>query len=307
MAVGLNAIRELCARCPLSMSRDLLLDLALYKSYREKSVMMAARSLIHMFRDVNPDMLHKRDKGKPTLADVEKKAKQFGEVDAKELIPGAEVLIHNPGEDNDEDDDDDDEDSDDGGDNDGEWQNVSHSEDDDEADENEEENDETNSNKPELDPATRKEMAKELLSSTILTDEDFKKMEKLQMQKEVVGVKKGSAKKRKASEALEVVAAQVNELVDLAAIENIHKKRRHDKEARLETVREGQEGREKFGSRKGKMNPYASTSNKEKRKGKNFMMLKHKIKTKKKKSFKEQQFSYRKTLEKTRKRMLKHK
>lgn len=64
MAVGINAIREICARCPLVMSRDLLQDLAQYKSYREKSVMMASRSLIHLFRDINPTLLHKRDKVK---------------------------------------------------------------------------------------------------------------------------------------------------------------------------------------------------------------------------------------------------
>jgi protein SDA1 len=323
MAVGLNAIRELCARCPLAMNRDLLIDLAQYKSYREKSVMMAARSLIHLFRDVNPNLLHKRDKGKPTLATMEKKVKQFGEIDAKEFIPGAEALVGPQNDNSDEDDDD--------GDTDEEWVDVSHSENEEgESDEEvegeeedeeedigsgeEDENDDKEESKkgkekkekaPEMDPLDRLALAKELISTTILTDEDFKKMEKLQMQKEIVGARKGSAKKRKASEAFDNTAAQVNELVDLAAIENIHKKRRHDKEARLETVRKGQEGRDKFGSRKGKMSPFASTSNKEKRKTKNFMMLKHKIKSKKKKSFKEKQFSYRKSLEKTRKRMLK--
>lgn len=325
MAVGLNAIRELCGRCPLAMNRDLLLDLALYKSYREKSVMMAARSLIHLFRDINPDMLHKRDKRKPTLADAEKTTKQFGQIDAKELIPGAEALIRNPDDDDDEEVDEVSDEDDDSGDDGEEWVNVSHSEDEGESDDDAEEEEtsdkdgednkddkvenisEENAVKTAIDPAVRKEMAKDLISSTILTDEDFKKMEKLQMQKEIVGVRKGSAKKRKASEALDVVAGQINELVDLSAIENIHSKRRHDKEARLESVRKGQEGRDKFGSRKGKMNPYASTSNAEKRKGKNFMMLKHKIKIKKKKSFKEAQFSYRRTLEKTRKRMLKSK
>jgi len=260
---------------------------------------------------VNPNLLHKRDKGKPTLADVEKKAKQFGQIDAREFIPGAEVLVGNPDDDNDSDDDD----AESGE----EWVNVSHSEGEDEEEEEEEENDddekEANEGEDEekvekevMDPMARHELAKELISTTFLTDEDFKKMEKLQMQKELVSVKKGSAKKRKASEAFnEKTAAQVNELVDLASIENIHSKRRHDKEARMEAVRKGQEGREKFGSRKGKMNPFASTSNREKRKGKNFMMLKHKIKRNKKKSFKEQQFSYRKALEKTRKRMLKSK
>jgi len=62
MAVGINAIRALCSRCPLVMNRDLLHDLTQYKSYKDKSVMMAARGLIHLFRDINPQLLQKRDK-----------------------------------------------------------------------------------------------------------------------------------------------------------------------------------------------------------------------------------------------------
>jgi protein SDA1 len=44
------------------MSEDLLRDLVQYKNYRERSVMMAARSLIHMYRTSIPEMLHKRDR-----------------------------------------------------------------------------------------------------------------------------------------------------------------------------------------------------------------------------------------------------
>lgn len=58
----LNAIRELCARCPLAMSADLLQDLAGYKSYKDKSVMMSARSLIQLFRTINPSLLSRKDK-----------------------------------------------------------------------------------------------------------------------------------------------------------------------------------------------------------------------------------------------------
>lgn len=128
MAVGLNAIREICKRSPLVMQRDLLQDLTQYKSYREKSVMMAARSLIHLFRDVNPNLLHKRDKvgclfilyyllgtlfcyivlictwdlflqGKPTLSTMENPgSKGFGELKAKDFIPGVEALVQNSDE-----------------------------------------------------------------------------------------------------------------------------------------------------------------------------------------------------------------
>ena len=44
----------------------------------------------------------------------------------------------------------------------------------------------------------------------------------------------------------------------------IHKKRKHDKEARLATVMEGRKDREKYGAKKGKQNEHASTTHKEK-------------------------------------------
>ena len=55
-------MREMCVRCPLVMTSDLLQDLASYKSYRDKSVMMAARSLIHLYRDTNPELLKRKDR-----------------------------------------------------------------------------------------------------------------------------------------------------------------------------------------------------------------------------------------------------
>ena len=56
----LNTVREICARCPLAMTEELLGDLALYKKYKDKSVMMASRSLIQLFRTLNPQLLHRR-------------------------------------------------------------------------------------------------------------------------------------------------------------------------------------------------------------------------------------------------------
>ena len=55
-------MREVSARCPLAMGEDLMRDLAEYKSYRNKAVMAASRSLIQLFRNVNPELLHKRDR-----------------------------------------------------------------------------------------------------------------------------------------------------------------------------------------------------------------------------------------------------
>lgn len=104
----------MCVRSPLIMSEDLLRDLAEYKRYRERSVMMAAQALIHVYRNSMPTMLHKKDRvsrfairinfkksflisynfqGRPTEATIEIKARQYGEIDAKEFVPGAEVIL----------------------------------------------------------------------------------------------------------------------------------------------------------------------------------------------------------------------
>ena len=64
ITVGLNTIREIFANCPAAANEDLLRDLALYKSYRNKNVSMAARGLITLFRSVNPKLLQQKDRGR---------------------------------------------------------------------------------------------------------------------------------------------------------------------------------------------------------------------------------------------------
>jgi len=64
LQAGLNTIREICSRAPLVMNADLLQDLTSYKSSRDKGVVNAARALISLYRDVAPDMLLKKDRGK---------------------------------------------------------------------------------------------------------------------------------------------------------------------------------------------------------------------------------------------------
>ncbi|KAG0424300.1 hypothetical protein HPB47_028497, partial [Ixodes persulcatus] len=123
MTVGLNSIRELCSRCPLVMSADLLHDLAQYKSYRDKNVSMAAKSLIQLFRTVNPDLLARKFRGKPTEETQELQVRQYGELKAPGFVPGAEILDvdkEDAGEEEEEDEDDDDSDG---------WVDVHHSDD----------------------------------------------------------------------------------------------------------------------------------------------------------------------------------
>lgn len=105
--IGLNSIREICARQPLAMTRSLLLDLAMFKKHKMKGVMMAARSLIQLFREKNPLLLKRRERGK--LASIqlteeeklrrksresfENEDEMYGLVDYATDIPGADLLL----------------------------------------------------------------------------------------------------------------------------------------------------------------------------------------------------------------------
>jgi len=63
-SAGLNAIREICVRQPLAMNDTLLQDLVQYRKSKDKGVIMAARGLISLYRDVGPELLRRRDRGK---------------------------------------------------------------------------------------------------------------------------------------------------------------------------------------------------------------------------------------------------
>ena len=93
-AAGLNAIREICVRQPLAMNGTLLQDLVMYRKSKDKGVMMAARGLLSLYRDVGAAMLKKRDRGRDAalgLRSGEKKEQRFGE-EALGQIEGLELL-----------------------------------------------------------------------------------------------------------------------------------------------------------------------------------------------------------------------
>ncbi|XP_030836828.1 protein SDA1 homolog [Strongylocentrotus purpuratus] len=293
MAVGLNAVREVCARCPLAMGPDLLQDLTQYKNYRSKSVMAASRSLIHLFRKTNPELLHRKDKGKPTEQSTEAKAKEFGELVAPDFIPGAEVLGEEKEEDQDEDKDGWETASNDSHDSEDSWHNVVHSSD-----------DEGDAKEGAENPATNLTMEEKVTRATaisqtrILTQEDFQAIRTEQVRKELANAPKAKAGRKRKNVEISSDKNQGGELLSLNQIESIHYKPKHDRETRMATLMAGREGREKFGSKRQKMNPHASTTNKQKRKNKPFMMLKQKfdIKSKFKRSFREKQTALRDSL-----------
>ncbi|KAJ3287922.1 Protein SDA1, partial [Borealophlyctis nickersoniae] len=94
VTAGLNGLREICVRCPLAMEESLLQSLLEdYKNHREKGPMHAARSLLGLYREVNPEMLKKKDRGKAAAVNMKDfKPAKYGEVKVAEGVEGAELL-----------------------------------------------------------------------------------------------------------------------------------------------------------------------------------------------------------------------
>merc|ERR1712137_2669 len=89
MTVGLNSIREICLRCSFAMDDTLLQDLVQYKNYKDKGVMMAAKSLLALYRERDPTLLARKDRGRDHKAIV---AKAYGEVRPADSIEGIDLL-----------------------------------------------------------------------------------------------------------------------------------------------------------------------------------------------------------------------
>ncbi|XP_011602900.1 protein SDA1 homolog [Takifugu rubripes] len=297
MTVGINAIKEVAGRCPLAINEDLLQDLAQYKTHKDKNVMMSARGLIQLFRSLNPQMLHKKDRGRPTEASKEAKIKDYGELEAKDYIPGAEVLEvegehkdeEEAGEDGWESVSDEDEEEED----DGEWVDIHHSSDEDTG--------EVAEKLQSIPIEERKAKAAAVSGSRLLTQDDFKKIRLAQIAKEVDAAA-GKGQKRKMVD-MDNEDDSRGELLTLRDIEKLHKKPKADKETRLATAMAGRSDRKEFVKKRTKLNPHASTSNKEKRRTKNFMMMRQSqnVRTKGKRSFRDKQIALRNALLKKRK------
>lgn len=96
VTAGLNALREISVRSPLAMPEDLLKSLIDdYKNHRDKGPMQAARGLLGLFREFNPEMLKKRDRGKAASMNLKNvKVLGYGQVQASNDVPDAEVRFH---------------------------------------------------------------------------------------------------------------------------------------------------------------------------------------------------------------------
>uniref|UniRef100_A0A5K3F5A4 Protein SDA1 n=2 Tax=Mesocestoides corti TaxID=53468 RepID=A0A5K3F5A4_MESCO len=373
ITVGLNTIREICARCPYAVDEDLLSDLVEYKSYRNKNVVAAARSLIRLYRQINPSLLPKKEVGRPTEAVKEAlvddtdtlaatcgPSRVFGKAPVATGIAGAEVLTEenrqttteqgdsrrkkkprrskDSGEveegngkaeeldlesdidleedlGDDDDDDDDNEGSEHG------------SEEEMEVDEGAPDSPESrpqDSKDESAVPNAKEKLVDDIISTRVLTEEDFEAIRRRQAEKQARFATTGG-RKRKRGGNVEVEELALDEDVlgsdedadsdkegateeahGLVSMRNITKlvKRAHSTKAdRLDSIVEGREGRKKYGFQVNRMNPHASTTNREKRKNKTFQMIKHKVRRKAKRSFREKQSALRDHLKKLSKSM----
>ena len=324
-SAGINTIREILSRAPLAIDTPLLHDLTAYKSSKTKAVVMAARSLISLYRDVAPEMLPRKDRGKIASMGLQsgenRGLPKFGEQKPATTIPGIELLAKWRETQDLADDDFKEEDwnipeQDSSEEEEGEWINLEQDDDleiiksdkrkdnskkaeKEEASDNdmgdeevideddvevpiddneegddgetslvqddkmEESNNSKDENRSEKKPSSEQEelvqARDKLLSTRLLTPADFKKLEELRVQhgiEKILGVKNSE------------------EEVDSSGLIGPvkYKQRREDKIAKAQ---EGREGRE-FGSKKGKKDTPHSTTNKQKARKKNFMMVVHK-------------------------------
>lgn len=291
IAAGLNGIREICTRAPLAMTDTLLQDLTGYKKggdHKNKGVMMAARSLITLFREINPELLHRRDRGRDVAMEMaagnKKRTLGYGEIERYNAHVETEETadIENEGNETEsaesmdeltieelECDSDFDSEA------------VAEECDESELDGSESELDELSDNSqsdcPELvevkPPSAKK--VKFLPTERLLLPEDYES--------------KDNSDASDASDTSDDDEPE-NEFIDPSKIEGYKSRAKADYEARLASIHSGREGREKFGTRK-RGNVRSSTTNKEKSKGKNFLMMAHKfeVKGKRRRSLKARQ------------------
>mmetsp|Transcript_47677 Transcript_47677/g.34927 ORF Transcript_47677/g.34927 Transcript_47677/m.34927 type:complete len:110 (+) Transcript_47677:356-685(+) len=69
ITIGLNAIREILSRMPLAVEESQIEYLLQFRTFKNASVKNAAKSLVNFFRDVCPELLPKKLRGRFTEID----------------------------------------------------------------------------------------------------------------------------------------------------------------------------------------------------------------------------------------------
>ncbi|KDN38895.1 hypothetical protein RSAG8_09176, partial [Rhizoctonia solani AG-8 WAC10335] len=344
IAAGLNSIREVARRQPWCVPQDLLGDLIEYRKSRDKSVTSAARSLLQLYREVNPGMLKRRERGKSASMGMKSGSGPlpFGHApDAARGIEGLELLedhLENKNTGNSDAGSDagsDDEDGWEGWDvesdsdesssasegwmdveSDGEELDISDS--DDEEDQTRKKGKQKESNEegdeefgPDAEQKPDEARASTLATTKILTPADFALLNELRIKAATKEAESGggTAAKRKlaALEAQKKANTQNPSDVFLSEgdIEGPRKKAKADYEERMASVQKGREGREKFGSAKGKKKKEvaSSSTNREKARNKPLMMIlaSGAVRNKKKASLRDKQKKLRAHIERAKK------
>ena len=323
-SAGLNGIREICVRQPLAMNPTLLQDLVMYKKSKDKGVMMAAKGLLGLYRDVGADMLKKRDRGKEAAMSLRagpQKERRFGE-ETTGGIEGLELLekwkeeerqkkrlelglIAEAGAEEtnvDEENEDGWEVDDAGSDDSGGWINVDS---DKEIDISDSDNDKPTNKRVKQDSIPTKEdddkenegekpidlvhEASTLASKTILTPADLAKLRELQLEASVNKLLPSSHRKRIAQQQAQLTRHSDDPLTaaEIEGLASLSKKM--SKEDKVAHAKEGQAGRSEHRStqairRSKKEAQGKSSTNKEKARKKNFLMTLGKAKGKQKRS-----------------------
>ncbi|KAJ7632313.1 SDA1-domain-containing protein [Roridomyces roridus] len=320
IAAGLNAIREVCRRQPWAMEEDLLGDLVEYRKSRDKAVTSAARGLLQLYREVNPGLLKRRERGKEASMGMASGVQPlaFGHTaDAAVDIEGLSLLEDHLQKLRDEEnivlEDDEaawdgwDVDSDSSDSDTEEWIDVP---DDDEELHISDSEDEDKPKDKALDPDPTR--ISTLATTKILTPADFALLNDLRIQAATKAVEStgGSRAKRKlATLEANKKAAQGGQPEDSFISENDilgpRKKAKSDYAERMASIAKGREGREKFGSQKGKKNKEtpSSSTNREKARNKPIMMIlgSSAVRSKKKASLREKQQKLRAHINKSKK------
>ncbi|SJL04385.1 related to SDA1-required for normal organization of the actin cytoskeleton and required for passage through Start [Armillaria ostoyae] len=330
IAAGLNAIREVCRRQPWAMEEDMLGDLVEYRKSKDKSVIAAARGLLQLYRDVNPGMLKRRERGKEASMGMASGTQPlpFGHsADAAVDIEGLSLLEDHFNKLREDEDVDMDEADDAGWEN---WDVESDSSDSDEESEgwidvddaddqliisdSEDEGEKKDGENAKAEDKNSEDLVTRvstLATTKILTPADFSLLNDLRIQAATQAVEAGGGPKAKRKlAALEgnkkaVQGAQEDAFISENDILGPRKKAKADYAERMASIAKGREGRDKFGSHKGKKNKDtpSSSTNREKTRNKPIMMILSSgaVRGKKKASLREKQQKLRAHIEKSKK------
>ncbi|TRM56647.1 SDA1-domain-containing protein [Schizophyllum amplum] len=288
IAAGLNSIREVCRRQPWAMEEDLLGDLVDYRKSRDKAVTSAARGVLQLYREVNPGMLQRRTGSQPlpfghtadAAVDIEGLSlledhleKLREEEGGDEDMEAADAKAWENWE-ADSDTSDSDSDSSD-------WIKVD-SDDDNDIVVSDSEDEEADGKSVTVSESVETRMST-LATTKILTPADFAMLADLRVQAATKAVEAGGGTQAKrklaALEAAKKTAHETETAEDTFVSENDilgpRKKAKADYAERMESIQRGREGREKYGSLKGKKNKEApsSSTNREKARNKPIMMI----------------------------------